>query len=386
MSAASAMAAGPVRMAMIGGGTGSFIGPVHRKAAALDGMIRLVAGAFSSDAARNAETGRDLGLAPDRVYAGYDDMLAQEAARPIGERPEFVAIVTPNHLHAPAALAAFRHGFPVLCEKPIAASLAEAQAIRESADAAGLPCGVTYTYQGYPLVHEARALVASGTLGAIRRVMVSYTQGWLAEPIEQDGNRQASWRTAPQTAGLGGALGDIGVHAQNLAEYVAGSPIVELSADIRTAVAGRALDDDGAMLLRFAGGARGTLVASQVCAGDENRLELRIHGERGSLHWEQESPNRLWHRPIDGPARLITANPDHLQDAVAAAMLRLPGGHPEGYIEAFANLYRAFALSLRGDTAVAAIPGAREGERSMAFIEAALDSSRAQGAWRRLPD
>lgn len=382
---ASAAVTGPVRMAMIGGGPGSFIGPVHRRAASLDGLIRLVSGAFSSDATRNADTGRELGLDSDRLYAHYEDMLAREAARPVGERPEFVAIVTPNHLHAPAALAAFYHGFPVLCEKPIAATLAEARDIRAAAEASGLACGVTYTYRGYPLVHEARALVASGALGSIRRVTVSYTQGWLAQPVEQSDNRQAGWRTSPQTAGLGGALGDIGVHAQNLAEYVTGSPIEELSADIRAAVAGRLLDDDGAMLLRFANGARGTLTASQICAGDENRLELRVHGERGSLHWEQESPNRLWHRPADGPARLITANPDLLEDATAAAMLRLPGGHPEGYIEAFANLYRAFALSLRGDTA-ARLPDAREGERSMAFVEAALDSSRDRGAWRRLPD
>ena len=377
--------ADPVRMAMIGGGRGSFIGPVHRKAAALDGLVRLCAGAFSPDPARNREAGLQLGLAPDRVHENYEVLLAREAERPAAERPEFIAIVTPNHLHAPIATAALAHGFAVLCEKPLARDLAEARELGRAVEDSGAPFAMTYTYLGYPLVHEARAIVASGDIGAVRRIVVSYTQGWLAQPVECEGNRQASWRTSPETAGVGGALGDIGIHAQSLAEFVGGTDIVEVSADIRAALPDRRLDDDGAMLLRFTNGARGTLIASQVCAGDENRLELRIHGESGSLEWTQESPNHLWHRPIDAPARLITANPNLLRDSGARAMARLPGGHPEGYIEAFANLYRAFALSLRGDEAPF-IPGLREGVHSMAFIEAAIASSRANGAWQRIAD
>ncbi|HKR16174.1 Gfo/Idh/MocA family oxidoreductase [Rhizorhapis sp.] len=381
MSTGYPTGANRVRMAMIGGGPGSFIGPVHRKAAALDGLVSLCAGAFSPDPERNRETSLQLGLPPDRIHEDYEALLAREADRPAPERPEFVAIVTPNHLHAPIAAAALARGFAVLCEKPLARNLAEARDLQRAVESSGAAFAVTYTYLGYPLVHEARSIIASGGIGAIRRVVVNYTQGWLAQPVERHGNRQAAWRTSPETAGVGGALGDIGVHAQSLAEFVTGSDIAEVSADIRATFPERRLDDDGAMLLRFADGARGTLIASQICAGDENRLDLRVYGERGALHWTQESPNHLWHRAIDGPARLITANPDLLSDGGARAMTRLPGGHPEGYIEAFANLYRAFVLSLRGEEAPF-MPGVREGVRSMAFIEAAIASSRANGAWQ----
>jgi predicted dehydrogenase len=373
----------PVRMAMIGGGSGSLIGPVHRRAAALDGMIRLCAGAFSSDPERNAATGRELGLPEDRVYGSYEVMLREEARRPAAERIEFVAIVAPNHLHAPAAIAALDHGFPVLCEKPLARDLGEARALLERSRASGLLFGMTYTYLGYPLVHEARALVAAGAIGEIRRVQASYTQGWLAQREEADGNAQAAWRTDPARAGIGGALGDIGAdRVDRQAGHELGQ-VLGVDADVRTAVPGRMLDDDGAMLLRFANGARGTLTASQVCAGDENRLTLSVYGETGSLHWEQENPNRLWHRSNDAPARMITANPGLMTAADARAMMRLPGGHPEGYIEAFANLYRAFAQQLRGHDALA-LPDAAAGTRSMAFVEAALASSRADSAWHTL--
>ena len=368
-------------MAMIGGGPGAFIGPVHRRAAALDGAIVLVAGAFSSKADRNEQAGRALGLPPGRVYDSAAALVAGEAALPSAERAEFVAIVTPNHLHAEAAAAALEAGFAVFCEKPLAGTLAEARRIEAAASRA--PLGIAFTYLGYPLVREARALVAAGRLGAVRRVAVSYTQGWLARPVERDGNAQAAWRTDPAQAGAGGALGDIGVHAQCLAEHVSGQKIVALAADVRAAVAGRRLDDDGAMLLRFANGARGTLVASQICSGDENRLTLSVYGEAGALHWAQEQPNELILTEEGRPAQRITANAALLGDAGARAMLRLPGGHPEGYIEAFANLYAGFAMALRGGSAEA-VPGAGLGVRAAAFVEAALASSAADGQWQPL--
>lgn len=373
--------AAPVRMAMVGGGPGAFIGPVHRRAAALDGAIALVAGAFSRNASRNAEAGRALGLAPARVYADADALVAGEAALPADVRAEFVTIVTPNHLHADAAVAALEAGFAVFCEKPLAGTLAEARRI--AAAAVRAPLGIAFTYLGYPLVREARALVAAGRIGAVRRVAVSYTQGWLARAVEREGNAQAAWRTDPAQAGAGGALGDIGVHAQSLAEHVSGQQIVALAADFRAAVAGRRLDDDGAMLLRFANGARGTLVASQICCGDENRLSLSVYGETGALHWAQEQPNELILAEDGRPAQRITANAALLSDEGARSLLRLPGGHPEGYIEAFANLYGSFAGALRG-AAAGLVAGADLGVRSAAFVEAALASSAADGQWRPL--
>lgn len=372
--------AAPVRMAMIGGGPGAFIGPVHRRAAALDGAIVLVAGAFSSDAARNEAAGLALGLPGARVYQDAKALVAGELALPADERAEFVSIVTPNHLHAEAAVAALERGLAVFCEKPLAGTLAGASRIAAAATRA--PLGIAFTYLGYPLVREARALVASGRLGAVRRVTVSYTQGWLARAVERDGNAQAEWRTDPTRAGVGGALGDIGVHAQSLAEHVSGQKIVALSADVRAAVAGRRLDDDGAVLLRFANGARGTLVASQICSGDENRLTLSVYGETGALHWAQEQPGELILAQEGRPAQRVTANAALLTDDGARAMLRLPGGHPEGYIEAFANLYAGFAGALRG--AATEYPGAELGVRSAAFVEAALASSAADGQWRPL--
>ena len=370
-------------MAMIGGGTGAFIGPVHRRAAALDGALVLVAGCFSRDPLRNRETGAAVGVDLDRIYPDYEALIVGEAARSPDERAEFISIVTPNYLHAPIALAALAHGFPVLCEKPLARGLGEAREIAKAAGEAGVPFGITYTYLGYALVHEARALVASGRIGSIRRVSATYTQGWLAGPEEANGNVQAVWRTDPASAGTAGAVGDIGVHAQSLIEFVCGCEIASVSGDIRAAVPGRRLDDDGAVLLRFEGGARGSIVVSQICSGDENRLELRVYGETGSIEWSQETPHELWVRPLDRPAQRISANPSMLSDPVARGMLRLPGGHPEGYIEAFANLYLVFAARVRGrDTAN--VPGVEAGVRSMAFVEAVVASSAADGAWRTL--
>ena len=378
----SGPADGPVRFAMIGGGSGAFIGPVHRSAARLDGNLQLAAGCFSSDPVRNRETGAQMGLAPERVYSSHDDLLKQEARRPAAERIEFITIVTPNHLHAPISIEALKYGFAVLCEKPLAMNLAEARAMAKVARDTGLPFALTYTYLGYPLVREARALVAEGAIGEIVRVDVSYTQGWLARSIENEGDRQAAWRTDPAQSGVGGAIGDIGVHAQNLAEYVSGQQITKVCADLRSSRPSRQLDDDASMMLHFDNGARGTLVASQICSGDENRLVLSVHGSEGSLRWEQEHPTVLWHCPADAPARRITANSALLTCPEARAMVRLPGGHPEGYIEAFSNIYRAFAESLRGKAQVPAT--IEDGVRSLAFVEAAIASSAAGSKWQSL--
>ena len=301
------MAGRKLKLAMAGGGEGAFIGGVHRMAAALDGDWELVAGAFSSDPARNWRTGEQLGLDPARVHDTLDALLADERARPEAERIDAVAIVTPNHLHAPMAIAALDAGFPVFSEKPMAMNLAEAQAIAEAARASGQLYALAFTYSGYPLVEEARARVARGDFGAIRLVHVEYVQGWLSSPLDREGNKQAEWRTDPARAGLGGALGDIGTHAFQLAEHVSGLKVEALSADVTTHVAGRMLDDDVNVLLRFADGVRGTLRATQVAAGEENGLRLRIHGEKGGLEWSQMEPNTLTLRWLDRPAEIVRA-------------------------------------------------------------------------------
>ncbi|SUJ05747.1 Glucose--fructose oxidoreductase precursor [Sphingomonas paucimobilis] len=301
------MAGRKLKLAMAGGGEGAFIGGVHRMAAVLDGDWELVAGAFSSDPARNWRTGEQLGLDPARVHDTLDALLADERARPEAERIDAVAIVTPNHLHAPMAIAALDAGFPVFSEKPMAMNLAEAQAIAEAARASGQLYALAFTYSGYPLVEEARARVARGDFGAIRLVHVEYVQGWLSSPLDREGNKQAEWRTDPARAGLGGALGDIGTHAFQLAEHVSGLKVEALSADVTTHVAGRMLDDDVNVLLRFADGVRGTLRATQVAAGEENGLRLRIHGEKGGLEWSQMEPNTLTLRWLDRPAEIVRA-------------------------------------------------------------------------------
>jgi predicted dehydrogenase len=367
---------------MAGGGEGAFIGAVHRMAAALDGDWRLVAGAFSTDAGRNARTGDLLGLDAARVYPSLDAMIAAERALPADARVDAVAIVTPNHLHAPMAIAALDAGFHVLCEKPMAMSLAQARAIAASAAASGRHFALAFTYSGYPLVEEARVRVARGDFGAIRLVQVEYLQGWLSLPIDGDGNRQAAWRTDPARAGPGGCLGDIGTHAFQLAEHVSGLRVDTVSADLATHVPGRRLDDDVSALLRFEGEARGVLKASQVAAGEENGLRLRIHGERGGLEWAQMEPNTLTLRWLDRPAEVVRAGGPGL-DARAAALLRTPAGHPEGYIEAFANLYRGFAAHIRGATD-RAVPGVADGLRTMAFIEAVIANAASADKWTRI--
>ncbi|WP_332818603.1 Gfo/Idh/MocA family protein [Sphingopyxis sp.] len=381
-----------VRYGMVGGGEGAFIGAVHRMAAALDGEYELVCGAFSSDAERNQRSADALGLDPGRAYATLGALLAGEAALPEDQRMEALAIVTPNHLHAPMAIAALDAGFHVMSEKPMALNLAEAQAIDAAIARSGKLYGLAFTYSGYPLIEEARVRVARGDFGAIRLVQVEYTQGWLSRPIDQGGNKQAEWRTDPARAGLGGCLGDIGTHAFQLAEHVSGLAVESLSAELTTHVPGRRLDDDVAALLRFEGEARGVLKASQVAAGDENGLRLRIHGEEGGLDWSQMEPNTLTLRWLDRPTEVIRAGGPGL-DPSAMARLRIPAGHPEGYIEAFANLYRSFGRVLRAGAATPPprgaadwFPGILDGLRTMAFVEALIANNAGAAKWTSLAD
>lgn len=363
-----------LRMGMIGGGPGSFIGPVHRIAAEMDREIELVAGAFSSDPMRSAEAGEAYRIDPARAYPNVGAMLAAERARADGV--DFVAVVSPNHHHLPAARAALSAGVPVMSDKPMTATLAEARELAGLVAAAGVPYGLTYTYSGYPLVREARARVAAGTLGAIRKVVVEYPQGWLAG---QASGKQAEWRVDPARAGEGGCIADIGVHAFQLAEFVTGLKVTELLADLGAVVPGRVLDDDCSVLLRFGNGARGVLLASQIEVGELNGLRIRAYGERGGLVWRQEEPNALALHRIDGTTEIVRAG-DASLGPEARARTRTPGGHPEGYLEAFANLYRDFAARLRGEPAPL-LPGVEEGLRGMAFIAAAVAASRDRAGW-----
>ena len=368
-----------LRLGMVGGGEGAFIGAIHRMAAALDGDWRLTAGAFSTDEGRNTRTGAQLGLAPQRVYASFDAMIVGERTLPAEARIDAVAIVTPNHLHAPMAIAALNAGFHVHCEKPMAMGVAEAETIAEAARTSGRHFALAFTYRGYPLIEEARARIARGDLGAIRLVQVEYLQGWLSQPIDSAGNKQAEWRTDPARAGLGGCLGDIGTHAFQLAEHVSGLRVQSVSADLATHVPGRRLDDDVSALLRFQGGARGVLKATQVAAGEENGLRLRIHGERGGLEWAQMEPNTLILRWLDRPAEIVRAGGPGLEQSTVR-LLRTPSGHPEGYIEAFANIYGAFAMAIRGGEA-RWFPSVADGLRTMQFIEAVIANAASDEKW-----
>ena len=377
-----------MRMGMVGGGKGAFIGNVHRMAAVLDGRIDLVCGAFSSDPAKSREAGRDLYLLPEtRCYGSYAEMFAAENQLPLNERMDFVCIVTPNHLHAPVALAALDAGFPVICDKPMTLTADEARTLRAAVKRTGLPFCLTHNYTGYPMVKAARELVRSGRLGAIRRVVVEYPQGWLATRIEAGGQKQASWRTDPKRSGASCCMGDIGTHCENLAEYVTGLKIKELCSDLTTFVGGRELEDDGNVLLRFDNGARGVLFASQIAVGEENPLRLRVYGETGSLDWRQEEPNSLVLLWPDRPREILRTGGAGTGEVVKYNS-RLPAGHPEGFIEAFANLYRNFAtvLAARLDGTTPKplavdFPTVDDGVRGMCFIEAVVASSKAGGKW-----
>lgn len=381
-----------VRMGMVGGGEGAFIGAVHRMAAGIDGEIDLVCGAFSSDIDRALRSGRSLHLPPERVYADYAEMMTAEAALPIDERMQFVAVVTPNHLHFPVADAALAAGFHVLSDKPATLNLAEALTLRERIESTGLLYGLTHTYTGYPLVKEARARIAAGELGGLRRIVVEYPQGWLADRQEDADNKQAAWRLDAAQAGISSCMGDIGVHAANLAEYVSGQKIAALCADLVAAVPGRTMDDDGAMLLRFDGGANGLLFASQICVGEENGLRIRVYGEKGGLEWAQQEPNSLWLKWPDRPQQCLRTGGDYLGE-LARANTRTPMGHPEGYLEAFANLYMAFAGQVRARAAGETpdgrsldCPGIREAVRGMTFIELAVAASASEQKWHPFPE
>ncbi len=380
-----------IRMGMVGGGEGAFIGQVHRIAAALDGEIELVCGAFSSDPARAQRSGAALHLPPERVYTDYRRMMTAEAALPPSQRMQFVAIVTPNHLHFPVAEAALRAGFHVLSDKPATFSLQEALQLRDLVAQTGLLYGLTHTYTGYPLVKEAKARVAAGALGKIRKVVVEYPQGWLADRQEDADNKQAAWRLDPQRAGISSCMGDIGVHAANLTEYVTGLKITQLCADLTAFVEGRTLDDDGSILLRFDNGARGVLMASQISVGEENALRLRVYGDKGGLEWSQQEPNTLWLKWPDRPTEMLRTGYPYL-GALAAANTRTPNGHPEGYLEAFANLYLAFAGQIRARETNTAptpraldCPGIDDAVRGMAFIEMAVAASASDTKWHDFP-
>ena len=378
-------------MGMVGGGRDAFIGGVHRMAAALDGQIELVCGAFSGDPDKSHASGADLYLPAGRVYGTYPEMLEREAALPAGERMDFVSIVTPNNVHFPVAKAALQAGFHVMCDKPMTFDLDQALALRKLVDATGLQFGLTHNYTGYPMVKEARQLVRGGSFGRVRKVVVEYPQGWLSSLQEAAGQKQAAWRTDPAQAGVSSCIGDIGTHAENLMEYVTGLSITELCADLTTFVTGRRLEDDGNVLVRLQHGARGVLYASQISAGEENALAIRVYGEEGGLQWRQQEPNTLavtWadrHREVrrTGVGDLSTAAQRHT---------RLPAGHPEGFIEAFANLYRNYALTLQARLQGAEPPEALDfptvddGVRGMAFISACVASARSDRKWHRLEE
>ncbi len=381
-----------IRYGMVGGGRGAFIGAVHRIAANIDGQIELVAGAFSVDPEKSKASGADLFLAPGRVYGSYQELVAKEAGLPADQRIDFVAIVTPNHVHFPAAKAALEGGFHVLSDKPATFDLAEAKELAAIVKKSGLLYGLTHNYTGYPLIKEARELVHSGKIGKIRKVVAEYPQGWLATRIEASGQKQAAWRTDPKRSGAAGCIGDIGTHAENLAEYVTGLQISELAADITAFVKGRKLDDDGNVLLRFKGGAKGVLHASQISVGEENNLSLRVYGELGGLEWHQREPNTMLVKWPDQPMQVYRTANGYLSAAAKAAG-RTPPAHPEGYLEAFANIYKNFATAIRArnegrklakDDPALDFPKIADGVRGMAFIEAVLKSSKANSAWTKL--
>ena len=374
-----------LRYGMIGGGEGAFIGAVHRTAAAIAGNWELTAGALSSDPEKARRSGAALGLDPARIYGSFQEMMTSEAARPEHQRIQAVAIVTPNHMHAPPAVAAFQAGFHVLCDKPLADTLENAVAMGQAAEKAGRLLGITHTYTGYPLVRQMRELIAGGRFGGVRRVAVKYTQDWLSRAEDITGNKQAEWRTDPARSGEGGAFGDIGTHAFNLVEYVTDRRITRLCAELAM-LPGRSLDDDGAALFHLDGGGRGTLTASQVCVGDANDLAISVYCDEAGLHWRQEEPNTLRVGYRDRPAEIWSAGANRPYLAAPIQQVqRTPGGHPEGYLEAFANIYRAFGEAIvAGGPADTANPGYAtldDALSTMRFVRAAKRSSDAGAAW-----
>jgi predicted dehydrogenase len=377
-----------MRMGMIGGGKDAFIGGVHRMAAAIDGEIELVCGAFSSDPQKSKVSGEALYLPPNRVYGSYEEMIQTEKTLPEGERMDFVSIVTPNHMHFPPAKMALENGFHVVCDKPMTLNLEEAIQLREIVKKTGLLFCLTHNYTGYPMVKEARQLIKDGRLGKIRKVVVEYPQGWLSTKVE---NKQADWRTDPKRSGAAGCMGDIGTHAENLAEYITGLQITEMCADLTIFVEGRRLDDDGNVLLRFDNGAKGILHASQISAGEENGLNIRVYGEKGGLRWRQEEPNTLFVSWLDRPTEMMRTGVGQQAESTSRHIRIPPPGHPEGYLEAFASLYRNFAMTLRSrlkgetpDPIYTDFPSVDDGVRGMVFIETVVASSNSDQKWVKM--
>ncbi len=377
-----------IRLGMVGGGRDAFIGGVHRIAARIDDHFELVAGCFSTTAEKSRASGADLGLPPDRVYDDFTQMAKREARLKTGVQA--VAIVTPNHMHAGPAKEFLKRGIHVICDKPLTATLPEAKKLVKSAGASDALFVLTHNYTGYPMVRQAKAMVADGALGALRVIQVEYAQDWLSEPLEDTGMKQAEWRTDPARSGAGGATGDIGTHAFNLAGFVSGLRVESLSADVQTFVPGRRVDDNAHVLLRYAGGARGMLWCSQVAPGNENALKLRVFGEKGGLEWRQEDPNYLWWTPLGEPKRLLTRGGAGAGEA-AARVSRIPAGHPEGYLEGFATIYAEAAAAIRAKEAgenpdpAVLYPTVQDGLDGVAFVDACIRSSKSEGRWIALP-
>ncbi|TCC94494.1 Gfo/Idh/MocA family oxidoreductase [Pedobacter frigiditerrae] len=375
-----------IRMGMVGGGKQAFIGAVHRMAANLDGLIELCCGAFSSNAENSIASGKDLFLPEDRVYTSFTEMILTESKLPATERMHFVSIVTPNHLHFEPAMLALENGFHVLIDKPITFSLEEAKALKQKAEETGLMICLTHTYSGYPMVKQAKQMVASGDLGKIRKVVVEYPQGWLSNPAPSD-NKQAAWRADPAKSGISGCMADVGTHAAHLAEYISGLQITKICADLNILVEGRLLDDDGNVLLKFNNGANGVLFASQIAAGEENAIKIYVYGEKGGLEWHQMEPNTLTVKWLDQPMQVYRTGNGYNSD-IAKYNTRTPSGHPEGYLEAFANIYKNFAQTIsalqseeKPSPEMLDFPGAEDGVRGMAFIENVVASSKSDQKW-----
>jgi len=374
-------------MGMVGGGKDAFIGAVHRIAANMDGQVEFCCGALSVNPEVGRESGKALFLDDDRIYSDYKEMIEKESQLPEGVRMDFLTIVTPNFAHFAPAMMALDHGFHVVIEKPIALSLDEAKQLQQKVDETGLVLCLTHTYSGYPMVKQARQMVKDGQLGAIRKVMVEYPQGWLSTLTEKEGNAGAAWRTDPAKSGKSGCMGDIGTHAAQLAEYISGLKINRLCADLNIVVPGRGLDDDGNVLLKFDNGSNGVLIASQIAAGEENALKIKVYGEKGGLEWHQMDPNTLILKWLDQPAQIYRTGNPYLSD-IAKHNTRVPGGHPEGYLEAFGNIYRNFALTIsalkKGEQPTEAMldfPRVEDGVRGMAFIENVVASSQSDLKW-----
>jgi predicted dehydrogenase len=377
-------------MGMVGGGKDAFIGAVHRIAANMDGLIEFSCGALSINPEIARESGRDLFLPEDRIYLTYDEMIKKESELPADKRIDFITIVTPNFAHFAPAMMALENGFNVVLEKPMTFTLDEAKELKKKVDETGLVLCLTHGYSGYPMVKQARAMVQEGKLGKLRKIIVEYPQGWLSRLSEREGNAQASWRTDPKKSGKSGCMGDIGTHAAHLAEYISGLKITKMCADLNTVVEGRHLDDDGNVLLKFEDGVNGVLIATQIAAGEENALSIRLYGEKGGLEWKQHEPNTLLVKWLDEPTQIYRAGnnyPNNLS-RIALDNCRTPGGHPEGFLEAFANIYRNFALTLLSNlegkkptNEMLDFPGVDDGVRGMAFVENVVASSASNEKW-----